>query len=177
MEIKLPPPIIIGTTSARTIIDVMRPRGSKYEELFYPGQESLGSYYLAPFQRPPVWDDTQSRRLVESVWLGISIGSIVISGTGAFNRKLQKYPHTSEWIIDGQQRMRALSRYLSNELRIFVGQPGAHFWDELNPIQQRRFKHATVGFIVLESMSEDALRECYNRLNFGGTSHLKSQRA
>lgn len=175
--ISLPKPIIRGNTSARCISDLMRPRPVEYEHMFHPGQEQLGHYYLAPFQRPPVWTDEQSARLIESVHLGISIGSFVVSGSAPYNRKENRYPYTSDWIIDGQQRMRALKKYLDDDLTVFLGTPYEHHWGQLSISQQRGFKMVPVGFIELTTSNEDELRDIYDRLNFGGVSHTEEQRA
>lgn len=174
--IDLPKPIIRGNTSARCISDLMRPRSAEYEHMFHPGQEQLGHYYLAPFQRPPVWTDEQSARLIESVHLGISIGSFVVSRV-ADEDESGLFGFTSEWLIDGQQRLRAIIRYLAGDLEVFIGTPYQHRWDDLVILQQRRFKRTTVGFIELESNDEDYLREVYDRLNFGGVTHTDDQRA
>lgn len=145
--------------------------------MFHPGQEQLGHYYLASFQRPPVWSDEQSARLIESVHLGISIGSFVVSGPGRHDPKSNMYPYTSDWIIDGQQRMRALRKYLDDELTVFVGTPYEHRWSQLSKPQQRGFNMVPVGFIELTTESEDELRDIYDRLNFGGVAHTEEQRA
>jgi hypothetical protein len=176
-EIILPSRLINGSQSAICLSDLMRDRSDEYEHLFHPGQERLGHYYLAPFQRPPVWTEAQSARLIESIHLGIAIGSFVVSICGSHDIKTGLFPYTSEWIIDGQQRMRAIDKYLKDGLRVFLGTSAEHSWNELSRTQQRCFMMTPVSFIVLGRMSEDELRDVYDRLNFGGTAHTEEQRA
>jgi len=114
MTVKLPEPLIRGTTSSRCISDFMRPREPEYEKMFeggLQGLEHLGHFYVAPFQRPAVWTDDQKRKLVESVHLGISIGSIVVSAEGKEDKSTGRFPISADLIIDGQQRMRAIKAY------------------------------------------------------------------
>lgn len=179
--ITMPEPLIRGSTSSRCISDLMRKREPEYEKIFAgadAGLEHLARYYIPDFQRPAVWTPEQQRRLVESVWLGISIGSIVVTTEGRFDHATGKYPIQADLLIDGQQRMRALKAYLEEGLRIFVGTEYEHCWDDLDVVQQRRFNGVSIGYITIDDgFDMDALREIYNRLNFGGTAHTEDQRA
>lgn len=180
MTVTLPQPLIRGTTSSRTISDFMRPREPEYEKMFegsVQGLEHLGHFYIAPFQRPLVWTEEQKRKLIESIHLGISIGSIVVSAEGRQDKTTGRYPISADLVIDGQQRMNALKSYRDEGLRVFLGTPYEHCWDELDRVQKRRFDSVTVGYIQLDEFDMDSLREIYNRLNFGGTAHTEDQRA
>lgn len=181
--IPLPPPILRGSPSTRCIEDIMRPREPQYEKMFKPGQEQLGHYYLAPFQRPAVWTEAQAARLIESIFLGISIGGIVVSDCGNVTRTkvgdetVEMFPDSADLIIDGQQRMRSLARYLANELTVFAGTPAEHRFEDLARVQKRRFVGTGIGITILETMDMASLAELYDRLNFGGTPHTEDQRA
>lgn len=183
MPIVLPEPAFRGTTSSRCIEDFMRPREPQYERMFKPGQETLGHYYLPPFQRPAAWTETQSARLIESVFLGIAIGSIIVSDCGrAYKTRvgdevISRFPDSADWIIDGQQRMRAIAAYLADELTVFRGTGAEHRFSQLERRDQRRFLGTPAGFITLEAMPEDDLRRVYDLMNFGGTKHTEDQRA
>jgi hypothetical protein len=174
--VDLPKEIIRGIVSSRCIEDFMRSREPDYENMFHPGQEILGHYYVAPFQRPAVWSEEQSAKLIESVYLGISIGGIVVSTEGKVEKD-GKFSKEADWIIDGQQRMRAIKRYLDNDLVVFKGTPHEHKWEDLERPQKRRFLMTSVGFTRLDEADEESLRELYDRLNFGGTNHTEDQRA
>ena len=88
-----------------------------------------------------------------------------------------RYPDTADWIIDGQQRMRALDKYYKNELTIFKGTESEHSYEDLDDIQKRRYNNNVIGFIRLEDADEETLRDVYDRMNFGGTNHTEDQRA
>lgn len=183
MTVTLPKPAFFGSVSSRCVEDIMRPRQADYEHLFATGQEVIGHYYLAPFQRPAVWTETQSARLIESMHLGISIGSIVVSACGRARKTevngttVTRYPDTADWLIDGQQRLRAIVAYLANDLTVFAGTEAEHRWSDLSLVQQRGFEGVTIGFITLDEMPKSELARVYDLLNFGGTAHTEDQRA
>lgn len=181
--IELPPPLISGTTSSRCIEDIMRPRPERDESMFKPGQEQLGHFYLPPFQRPPSWTPTQSARLVESLHLGITIGSIVVTDSGEASRVrigdkvVERFPDEADWLVDGLQRLRAIRSYLADELTVFAGTPSEHRFSELSQRQKRRFLGYTVGFIKLDRVPLEEIARIYDLLNYGGTAHTEDQRA
>lgn len=181
--IVLPEPLLRGSVSTRCIEDVMRKREEQYEGMFKPGQEQLGHFYIPPFQRPAVWSETQSQRLIESVYLGIAIGSIAVSDCGNVVRTqvdgntVERFPDEADLLIDGQQRLRAIRKYLDNELTVFVGTESEHRFNDLVRPQQRKFLSSSIGYIVLQPAPMDELKRIYDLMNFGGTAHTQDQRA
>lgn len=181
--VTLPEPMIRGTQSARGIEDVMRTRNPDHEHLFHPGQKTIGHFYLPPFQRPAVWSDAQSARLIESIHLGISIGSIVVSGCRNVEKvvedgvTVERFPIDSDWLIDGFQRLNAIRRYMDDDLAVFDGTPHEHRWSDLSPVQRRRFGNTNFGFITLGETDVEGLKLIYDLMNFGGTAHTQDQRA
>ena len=178
--IQLPEPLFRGRSSALMVSEMVRTR-DEHEDLGYEGHhagyEKVGAYFVPPFQRPAVWSPEQQRRLVESLHLNISIGSIVVTGSNDADPVTGRAAITCELLIDGQQRLRALTAYMHSGLRIFLGTPYEHCWDELDVTQQRLFRSKPVGYIEIEEGDMETLRELYNRLNFGGTAHTEDQRA
>ena len=178
MNVKLPKLLLNGRASIRMISDIMRPREANFEHLFEgAGLEQLGHYYVAPFQRPAVWTLEQQQRLIESLWLGIPIGGIVVTREGEMDPKTNKFPISADLVIDGQQRMRAIDAYMEHDLEVFVGTEYAHRYNDLDRPQQRKFESKTINYTELDEFDMDALRELYNRLNFSGTAHSEDQRA
>lgn len=177
--VRLPAPIIRGTVSSRTLSDIVRPRDEAYENMFKSGQDTVGSFYLPPFQRGSAWTSTQAARLVESIHLGIAIGGIVVSNCGAVVRTPDgdRFPDQADWLIDGQQRLRSISRYLDDDLTVFAGTQGEHRYGELSRPQQRAFMATTMGFVMLEPEDTATLARIYDLLNFGGTAHREDERA
>jgi uncharacterized protein with ParB-like and HNH nuclease domain len=132
---------------------------------FFPdGGEARFS--LPNFQRPFVWSQEQQSRFIESAWLGFDIGSFVVTGHEWQNP-------LSDLIIDGQQRLTTLGRYLNGDFSVF-----GFAFPELDVDERRHFRNSTIlQTTTIQPKSEALLRELYNRLNFGGTPHTEEQRA
>lgn len=128
--------------------------------------ELLLGYVIPPFQRPSVWTLDQQTRFIESLVLGLPVGVFI------YNRASEADHEADLWLIDGQQRLRSVRRFLENEITIF----DRRFCD-LSVVEQRRF--LGTPFPALEMAEDDVryLMEVYDRLNFGGTPHLDDERA
>jgi hypothetical protein len=144
---------------------------NKYlDEVGYSGRRVLG-FKLPSWQRPEVWSDEQSTRFIESIWLGVGIGSYMVN----FRQGGEDENHLL--LLDGQQRLRAIERYWRGELAI-PGEDGVrHRWTDLDEPEQRQFLRIPFPWIMTEYQTELELREAYNRHNFGGTAHSLEQRA
>jgi hypothetical protein len=129
------------------------------------GGRSVMGYNLPSWQRPFIWTPDQSRRLIESLWLGLSIG------TYTFNRDHDD-PTFDNLLIDGQQRLKAIQDYLSDQFPVF-----GYRWSQLDRPEQRAFEGRHFHCYITKSSGEKYLREYYNMMNFGGTAHEESQRA
>ncbi|WP_234265113.1 DUF262 domain-containing protein [Hydrogenophaga sp. NFH-34] len=163
----IPKRLLRGTTRETTI-----------EHLFlretaincHPGERLIFNQFIPPWQRPEVWTIEQKRNFLESVFLGLNCGLIVCNGLDwtASGRKPM-----SGWVLDGQQRLTALREFIERGMLIFDDVT----YHGISPVEKLRFhrKHFTrheLDYIDDESV----LKELYNRLNFGGTSHYHSQR-
>lgn len=130
------------------------------------GYRTVMGYFLPDWQRPLVWTDEQKVRLLESAWLGLSIG------TYTFNRS-RHGTKFDNLLIDGQQRMWAIQCYLEDQFPVF-----GYRWSEVTPVD-RRFFEFTAHFhcYITSSEDEEYLKSYYNMMNFGGTAHKESERA
>jgi len=121
---------------------------------------------LPAFQRGLVWSEKQNIALIESLILGIEIGSYMVNITG----------HGSVFdnlLIEGQQRLNALHLYFNNAFPVF-----GFYWKDLNVYEQREIRINRLFTKNEICIKDDAkLREVYNRFNFGGTAHKDSERA
>lgn len=135
--------------------------GSKY----LTGGPSVMGYNLPSWQRPFVWTKSQSVKLIESVWLGLNIG------TYTFNRSHENAAFDN-LLIDGQQRLRTIEMYLTDCFSVF-----GYLWSEIPRPEQRDFQSRHFHCFITESTDETYLREYYDMMNFGGTAHEESQRA
>jgi len=129
-------------------------------------RRSVMGYPLPSWQRPFVWTEAQSIRFIESAWMGLSLG------TYTYNQTTAGSP-TDGLLIDGQQRMYSIEKYLNDEFPVF-----GYRWSEVTELDKRLFKTNTIfGCYVTSTEDEDYLRSYYDLMNFGGTAHTEDQRA
>lgn len=129
------------------------------------GLRSVLGWLLPPWQRGFVWTDDQSIRFIESAWRGLPLGTYTINiayGTGF-----------DGWLIDGQQRMRALERYINDEFPVL-----GYRWSEVTDTDRAAFEISRVwNYYETSSKDENYLASYYNIMNFGGTPHVDGQQA
>lgn len=124
-------------------------------------------FFIPTWQRGLVWEETRQVNLVESLWRGIPIGTYTYNVSEEFGGRLDNI------LIDGQQRLNALQRYLDDEFKVF-----GHKWSELTKTDQRMFTSSrSFPCYVTRSENEQYLREYYDMTNFGGVAHTEDQRA
>ena len=136
----------------------------KHAESDSPERRVMG-YRVPSWQRPLVWTDDQKVRLLESVWLGLNIG------TYAYSQNYDK-PEFDGLLIDGQQRLNAIQEYLCDHFPVF-----GYKWSEITAIDRRFFESNHFHCFIIDSDDEDFLRNYYDMTNFGGTPHNPNQRA
>lgn len=143
------------------------------EDLNLPGERQLLSLVLPPWQRKEVWTEDQKRRFIEGIFLGLGTGYYVINGMD-YDDDGKSRP-MSGWLLDGQQRITAIRDFTMDLLPIF---DGIRFSDLDEITRRRRFNRVTFPCFELEYCNDETtLQELYDRLNFGGTPHLESERA
>lgn len=164
------------TTDLESIVDPIHKSIS--DGYWDQSQPRAGPWFLPPFQRPPVWSDQQKIRFVESAFLGISLGSLVI--VDALHCPMpaaDRFAATDRWLLDGQQRVSALLAYRHDKITVFQGTGVEHRWSDLGEIERRRFHHIQIGLVKVQTDDPTYCREIYDRLNFGGTVHTEGHRA
>lgn len=121
------------------------------------------------FQRRRVWDDRKSSRLIESLLLNVPVPVCYFA----------ELEDGSYSVIDGQQRLTAIYRYLSNLLPL----SGLRVRPELNRkrfaqlerVDQRMIRTRTIRCIVIQKESHPAIRfDVFERINSGAV-RLKPQ--
>lgn len=149
---------------------------SEFIDTHEPSEWLLG-YAIPPFQRELVWDEDRMIRFVESAVLGLHIGTWVYNN--AMDAPIRRtkngdiYHQTDLWLIDGQQRLNALDRFWDDRFPVF-----GYYWSQVPIREQRHFLNNT-HFAAFETHIYDvnALKELYDRLNFGGVAHTLDQKA
>jgi hypothetical protein len=124
--------------------------------------------FIPDYQREFVWSKPRQSKFIESVMLGLPIPYIFIAS-------LKKSPDEDEGraeIVDGSQRIRTLSDFLKNQLKLIELQKldklnGFKFSD-LDLSRQRKFKRQPIRVIELsEKANEEVRRDLFERINTG----------
>ncbi|MBC8741876.1 DUF262 domain-containing protein [Paraburkholderia sp. UCT31] len=129
-------------------------------------------FVIPPWQRPDTeWTVEQRVRFIESVYSGIHLGVF------CYTDSIIEAPELNGFLIDGQQRLSAIERYLRDEFAV-PGEDGVSYkWSELTEDEQARFYRMQFGFTVVTHRKEADLVKLYNLMAFGGTAHRPDQRA
>lgn len=113
------------------------------------------------YQRDYVYNDKQASKLVESVLIGIPIPTIYLcqEEDGSYS------------VIDGQQRITSLVKYLKNEFALSglleLTDLNGKCYKDLPKDIQRRLKSSSLSTISLLKQSSDLKYEIFARLNQG----------
>lgn len=161
----MPDPIRLGQHMSSAVVTPMFNWKEKNRENPFGYRQVMG-YFLPSWQRGLVWTQDQNIKLIESLWLGLNIGTYTFNRAGYGG----KYDNL---LIDGQQRMWALQCYLSDEFAVF-----GYRWSEVTEVDRRGFEMSRhFHCYITESEDEEYLRSYYNMMNFGGVAHKESERA
>lgn len=165
---KMPDRINLGAHCSTTMAHAMLRRRDFIEDHYgdrRPGRTAMG-FYLPSWQRDLVWTERQMISFIESAWRGISLG------TYTYNQAALGSPYDN-LLIDGQQRMTAIERYLDDQFPVFGWR-----WSEVTVVDRRMWE-MSIAFAsyITTTEDEDYLRGYYNLMNFGGTPHKESERA
>lgn len=130
---------------------------------------SDGALDLSPkFQRKPVWSDQQAAYLVDSILNGLPIPEVFLrtSTSAAGETKVE--------VVDGQQRLRSIIRFFSNDLELDGDDVSdtwrGYTWDKLSPSERERFWSFKIVVRELEGASDAEVRDMFRRLNANQSS-------
>jgi len=128
-------------------------------------QWTAGILFLPEIQREYIWDNGKASRLIESLILNIPIPAVYFAETD--DSKFE--------VIDGHQRVRSVSRFLSNQfnlagISVLTHLRGLRF-HQLDDQIQRRLKSRILRAIIIQPESHPVARfEVFERLNSGAVS-------
>lgn len=143
----------------------------------------FGGFYLPPFQRGDVWNTKRKIRLIESLFCEINIGPMMFVSN-------IDVPEIDGWLLDGKQRLTAIKDFVEGKFAVFNDRLS---YKDLHNVQLKFdgngpaaapneawkiWRRVCLHFVRVEDVTDVALlRDLYNRLNFGGVAHKKSERA
>lgn len=114
------------------------------------------------FQRKAVWDNKRCSLLIESIWLNIPIPQVFVSveDDGMWN------------VIDGQQRITALKRYLNNEFKLtgleVLPELNGKLYKDLESKPQRILNGGNIRIVAIHEDSHPDIKfDVFMRINQG----------
>lgn len=128
------------------------------------------SIYIPDFQRKYVWNDVQASKLIESLIIQCPIPVIYLN-----QEKDETYS-----VIDGNQRVTSLKRYLSNEFKLkgltaYSELEGLSF-SQLDPRFQRHINNRTIRCISISRETHPQVKfDVFERLNSGSVKLNKQE--
>lgn len=149
-----------------------------YKQYAGPGEWVCG-YLLPPFQRPPVWTMEDNIRFIDSARRCVNIGEYTVNMTFG-NKNAQCFRDGDRevylgdmWLLDGQQRLRALQGFFDDEYQVH-----GFYWKDLNNDDRAGFLN-TVKFPFWETAftDEEQAATYYDLRNFSGVRHAEEHRA
>lgn len=129
-----------------------------------------GSIYIPEFQRKYVWNDVQASKLIESLIIQCPIPVIYLN---------QEQNETYS-VIDGNQRVTSLRRYLSDEFQLkgltaYSELDGLNF-SQLDPRFQRHINNRTIRCISISRETHPQVKfDVFERLNSGSVRLNKQE--
>ncbi|TKK33569.1 DUF262 domain-containing protein [Pseudomonas sp. CFBP13528] len=118
--------------------------------------------FVPDYQRDFVWDESRQSKLIESIVLGLPIPPIFVAENT--DGRLE--------IVDGSQRVRTLSAFLNNDLKLHglekVTLLNGMKFDGFDVSRKRKFNNTTLTVIVLsESATDEVKNDLFERINKG----------
>jgi hypothetical protein len=127
-------------------------------------EESGGTLDLSPrFQRRPVWTEEQSSYLIDTILCGLPIPEVYIRTSSTPEGQ------TRHEVVDGQQRIRSVLMFGSNDLELTGEDVGAGWrgksFDDLSDAEKTSFWEYRIVIRDLSGASDLEIRDLFRRLN------------
>ncbi len=126
--------------------------------------------FIPDYQREMAWDEDRQSKFIESILLGLPIPYIFVADFADDTTESEDLARLE--IIDGTQRIRTLSRFINNELKLSdlkeLGSLNGFRFEDLPLSRRRRFNRSTIRMIQLtDKANEKIRRDIFERLNTG----------
>ncbi len=134
----------------------------------WTGARVMG-YKIPEWQRNAVWTPAQEALYITSIYEGGNCGKYMVNST-MFNKEFDGL------LIDGQQRLRAIERYIDGHVRV-RGEDGIEYtWIDLTEREHRHFLRMSFDSILTPYTDLETIIAAYRMHNFGGTAHTEEDR-
>lgn len=172
MTISIPSPLNLGSKHQFTIGHLIhnKQEHEKNDSGHCSADRYACGYPIPSFQRDLVWTPEQEERFIQSIWLGLPLGTYCVHRSDWFSDGTAK--PMSGWLLDGQQRLTTLERYFNDEFPVYGGG-----YSELKASDRRRFSLVVFPVNEVALWDEAKAKEIYNLMAFGGTAHKPSEYA
>ena len=169
---KMPDRIDLGQNMAATVGHAIKMYSSfRANPGKYGTDRSVMGFRLPKWQRGIVWDEERQIKFVESLWLGIPVGTYTYNIAYGSNEG-EVHP-LSNLLVDGQQRMMSLQRYLDDEIEVFGARYSQLTLEDAHRLEDGR----SFPCYRVETEDDGYLRGYYDLMNFGGIAHKPEDRA
>lgn len=148
----------------------VRTQNIEYDIETLVGKIGKGQIKLDPdYQRNHRWDPAKSSRLIESLILNIPIPIIYISYDIDLDIATEEVRYS---VIDGQQRLRAISDYFNNTFSLegldTLAEINGISFSDLPTFLRRRLEARTIRCIQVDSTVDEQVKfDIFERLNIG----------
>ncbi len=117
---------------------------------------------------------------ISSIWTNADLGTYLVNGEVDHIERPDgqlEARYLSFVLLDGQQRLTAIERYVFNEFPVPDIEGKLCFWRELGRAERRLFSNRVFALSQVRSWDEAELRHVHNLRAFGGVRHTEDQRA
>lgn len=102
------------------------------------------------YQRNDPWSEKNKTRLIDSIFHNYFIPPIIIS---------------NNQVIDGKQRIQAISKFKNNNLYYFSSQSNKIYFKDLQNGDQSKFLNFEINYVELENLNDEEIRDTFLRIN------------
>ncbi|MBL8809750.1 MAG: DUF262 domain-containing protein [Planctomycetaceae bacterium] len=129
------------------------------------------SFFIPPYQREFVWNESEQSQFIESVFMGLPIPMMFLAedADGTFE------------IVDGAQRIQTLAAFLDDDLKLRdlkqLTKLNGFIFSEVPESQRNKFVSRALRLVILDQeTSDENRRELFNRINKSGRVLTPSER-
>lgn len=170
---RIPPRLFYGQGMATPIgiLVIQAEKGALAAANSDKSLRSVMGYPIPIWQRELEWSDDECESFIQSAYAGIFLGMFI------YNDSFGRAKNLNGLLIDGQQRLNAIERYVKGDLAV-AGPDGVKYrWTDLTDEEQAHFSRIPFNFEVVQIHKEAELKNLYNLFNYAGKPHTEAQRA